>query len=134
MKSFFSAITALALAAVVSAQGSILSVTNPINGTVFTAGKPAIISWTHPTVDIISQIVLAHGDPSNLQQDGPIASNVSAAALSYTWNIPTDIAQGVYALIFGTSPNVAYSPQFIIQPADGSKLHGIMRKKQRKIN
>lgn len=45
-------------------------------------------------METISEIALAHGDPNNLQRIGVIASNVDAAAQSYTWSIPANTTAG----------------------------------------
>ena len=45
-------------------------------------------------MDTISEIVLAHGDPNNLQRIGVIASNVDAESESYTWSIPANTTAG----------------------------------------
>lgn len=164
MKSIIAAIAALA--AVASAQSSIVSVTSPLQGTTWTAGSSATITWyeniimvltssahtqwfsrINPTVDTISKIVLANGQSTALQQVMVVAENVSAADGSYTWNVPTDLASGtdckfrkrtigkfkkgkehiqvltsIYAdaLEFGSSPDVAYSPQFTITSSSSS--------------
>ncbi|ORY99942.1 Ser-Thr-rich glycosyl-phosphatidyl-inositol-anchored membrane family-domain-containing protein [Syncephalastrum racemosum] len=119
MKSIIAAIAALA--AVASAQTSILSVTSPLQGTTWTAGSSATITWINPSVDTISKIVLAHGESTALQQVQVIAENVSAADGSYTWTVPADLAPGTdYALEFGTSPDLAYSPQFTIASGSSS--------------
>ncbi|CDH48758.1 hypothetical protein RO3G_02456 [Lichtheimia corymbifera JMRC:FSU:9682] len=121
MKSIVAAIAALAVSTISAQSTGILSVTSPIEGTTYTAGKDALITWTNPTVDTISQIVLAHGDPNNLQRLDVIASNVDAGAGSYTWSIPANTTAGTdYALIFGTSPDLGFSPQFTIEAATGS--------------
>ncbi|KAL1928079.1 hypothetical protein VTP01DRAFT_2995 [Rhizomucor pusillus] len=122
MKSIVAAIAALAVASV-SAQNStnILSVTAPLTGTVYTAGQDAIITWINPTVQTISQIVLAQGSATALQPVSVIATNVDASKGSYTWKIPADTAPGSdYALEFGTSPNLAYTGQFTIKAGSGS--------------
>ncbi|KAI8098530.1 uncharacterized protein BX664DRAFT_1859 [Halteromyces radiatus] len=120
MKSILLAIATLGVS-IISAQQNIVSVTSPLQGTTYTAGQSAIIAWTNPQVDTISQIVLAHGNPSALQPLSTIATNVDASAMKYTWNIPADLAAGVdYALEFGTSPNLSYAGPFTIKAADGS--------------
>ncbi|CAO3660978.1 unnamed protein product [Rhizopus stolonifer] len=120
MKSVFAAILAVAAAAV-SAQSNTVSITSPLTGTVYTAGKAATITWINPSVTTISQIVLAQGSSTALQQVSVIASNVDASALSYTWTIPADTAAGTdYALELGTSPNISYTGLFTIQAASGS--------------
>ncbi|ORE07749.1 hypothetical protein BCV72DRAFT_226149 [Rhizopus microsporus var. microsporus] len=120
MKFSVAAILALAVSAV-SAQTNIVSVTSPLTGTVYTAGKPAIISWINPQVSSISKIVLAQGESTNLQPVSTIAENVDASSGSYTWNVPSDITPGNnYALELGTSPNISYTGMFTIQAGDGS--------------
>ncbi|KAI7880848.1 hypothetical protein K492DRAFT_207249 [Lichtheimia hyalospora FSU 10163] len=121
MKSIVVAIAALAVSTISAQSTGILSVTSPIQGTTYTAGKDALITWSHATVDTISEIVLAHGDPNNLQRIGVIASNVDAEAGSYSWPIPANTTAGTdYALIFGTSPDLGFSPQFTIEAGTGS--------------
>ncbi|CEG68580.1 hypothetical protein RMATCC62417_04814 [Rhizopus microsporus] len=120
MKFSVAAILALAISAV-SAQTNIVSITSPLTGTVYTAGKPAIISWINPQVSSISRIVLAQGESTNLQPVSTIAENVDASSGSYTWNVPSDITPGSnYALELGTSPNISYTGMFTIQAGDGS--------------
>lgn len=92
MRSTFIAIAAIATT-FVSAQ-NIVSITSPLSGTVYTAGKAALISWIDASVDTIPAIVIAQGDPNALQPVQTIASNVDASAGSYTWNIPADFAPG----------------------------------------
>ncbi|KAG0178020.1 hypothetical protein DFQ29_004040 [Apophysomyces sp. BC1021] len=120
MKSIFATIAALAAVATVSAQ-NIVSITSPLVGTTFTAGQPATISWINPTVQTISKIALAKGDPSALQVVSTIAENVAASTGSYIWNIPADIAPGTdYALELGTSPAMSFAGLFTIQAANGA--------------
>ncbi|ORZ16234.1 Ser-Thr-rich glycosyl-phosphatidyl-inositol-anchored membrane family-domain-containing protein [Absidia repens] len=118
-----SAIVAAALISVVSAQSSstpIISVTAPLQGASYKAGDKAVISWINPTVDSISQIVLAKGSSNALQPVTTIASNVKADSGSYTWNIPADTPAGSdYAFEFGTSPNLAFTGQFSITAGSG---------------
>ncbi|KAI8341838.1 hypothetical protein BC941DRAFT_449203 [Chlamydoabsidia padenii] len=117
---FKSVLVAIATAALVSAQ-SIVSITSPLGNNVYTAGGQAIITWTQPTVDIITQIELSKGPSTLLQPVMTVATNVSAKDMQYTWNIPTTVAAGSdYAFVFGTSPNLAYTGQFTIKAADGS--------------
>ncbi|SAM05154.1 hypothetical protein [Absidia glauca] len=117
---FKSILVAVATAALVSAQ-SILSVTSPLGGNVYTAGGQAMITWTQPTVDIIPQIQLSKGLSTALQPVMTIATNVSAKEMQYTWNIPATVAAGTdYAFVFGVSPNLAYTGQFTIKAADGT--------------
>lgn len=68
-----------------------VSITSPLTGTVYTAGQKAILSWVSPSVDSISQIVLAQGQSTALQPVTTIAANVTTAGGSYTWDIPADI-------------------------------------------
>ncbi|KAI8332364.1 hypothetical protein BC941DRAFT_129479 [Chlamydoabsidia padenii] len=99
----------------VSAQSVIISVTAPLQGASYKAGYKAIISWINPSVDSISQIILAKGPSNALQSVSNIATNVPASSNSYTWNIPNDIPAGTdYAFEFGTSPNLAFTGQFLI--------------------
>ncbi|KAI8987575.1 hypothetical protein BDF20DRAFT_850985 [Mycotypha africana] len=112
--SIFAAIATLATA--VSAQTSIVSITSPLTGTVYTAGQPATITWIDQQVPMIPKIVLAKGIPTALQPVTVIAQNVDANAGSYTWNVPADIAPGDnYALELGESPNISYTGLFIIK-------------------
>ncbi|KAI9006607.1 hypothetical protein CLU79DRAFT_779914 [Phycomyces nitens] len=113
------AILALAVAAV--SADNIVSVTSPLTGTVYTAGKSAIISWVNPTVDQISQIVFSQGLSTSLQPVSVIATNVDAASGSYTWDIPADTPAGTdYAFVFGTSPNQSYTGQFTVKAGSAS--------------
>ncbi|CDH48461.1 predicted protein [Lichtheimia corymbifera JMRC:FSU:9682] len=115
---FTIAAIASTLLTVVSAQGTtgVLQVTNPTQNTEFTAGRVANITWQNPTVDKV-QIELANGDANNLNHLFVIANDVDAKSGTYAWHIPDNTTAGTYALIFGTSPNVAYSPQFKIGAA-----------------
>ncbi|CDH48462.1 predicted protein [Lichtheimia corymbifera JMRC:FSU:9682] len=121
---FTIAALASALLTVVSAQGTtgVLQVTNPVQNTEFTAGRVANITWQKATVDKV-QIELANGDSNNLNHLYVIANDVDAKSGTYAWHIPDNTTAGTYALIFGTSPNVAYSPQFKINAADAQQ-HG----------
>ncbi|KAI9364065.1 hypothetical protein BD770DRAFT_286263, partial [Pilaira anomala] len=115
MKSVLVAIAAIA-ATVVSAQNNILSVTSPLKGTVYTAGKTARISWIKATVDSIPKIMLAKGDPSNLQIVEVLAENVDAKQGYYNWDIPADITPGKdYAIELGESPDLSFSGLFAIE-------------------
>ncbi|KAL0086463.1 hypothetical protein J3Q64DRAFT_1740093 [Phycomyces blakesleeanus] len=117
----FSAILALAVAAV--SADNIVSVTSPLTGTVYTAGKSAIISWVNPTVDQISQIVFSQGLSTALQPVSVIATNVDASSGTYTWEIPADTPAGTdYAFVFGTSPNQSYTGQFTVKSAAESSV------------
>jgi hypothetical protein len=113
---FTSVIAAALITVGVSAQNSpIISVTAPLQGASYKAGDKAIISWVNPSVDSISQIVLAKGSSNALQPVTTIATNVPAASGSYTWNIPADTPAGSdYAFEFGTSPQLAFTGQFSI--------------------
>lgn len=68
-----------------------VSITSPLTGTTYTAGQKAILSWVSPTVDSISQIVLAQGQSTALQPVTTIATNVTTSSGSYTWDIPANI-------------------------------------------
>ncbi|KAL0082898.1 hypothetical protein J3Q64DRAFT_1750562 [Phycomyces blakesleeanus] len=115
---FISALIALAVAAV--SADNIISVTSPLTGTVYTAGKSAIITWVNPTVPTISQIVFSQGLSTALQPVAIIANNVETASGTYTWAIPADTPAGTdYAFVFGTSPNQSYTGQFTIKAASG---------------
>ncbi|KAF7731504.1 hypothetical protein EC973_009268 [Apophysomyces ossiformis] len=120
MKSILATIAALALAAV-SAQQNIVSITGPLRGAVLTAGESTTITWINPTVQTISKIALAKGDPAALQVVATIAENVDASTGSYTWNIPSDTPSGNdYALELGTSPNMSFAGLFTIEGATGN--------------
>jgi hypothetical protein len=86
--------------AVVSAQGQatsggpIISVTSPLTGTKYRAGTDVIIAWTDPKVDTISQITLARGKSTALTVLRPIANNVPAKDMKYTWSVPKDLPDG----------------------------------------
>ncbi|CAO3593579.1 unnamed protein product [Absidia cylindrospora] len=117
-----STVVVAALFSMVSAQssGAIISVTAPLQGASYKAGDKAIISWINPSVESISQIVLAKGGSTSLQPVTTIATNVPASSGSYTWNIPADIPAGSdYAFEFGTSPNLAFTGQFSITGGGG---------------
>ncbi|KAI8064586.1 hypothetical protein BC940DRAFT_305455 [Gongronella butleri] len=114
----FSAIVAAALVTLASAQTTapIISISSPLSGTVYKAGQQAIITWNSPTVQQISQIVLAQGPSTALQPLKVIATNVDANAGQYSWTIPADTPTGSdYAFEFGTSPNLAFAGPFTIQ-------------------
>jgi hypothetical protein len=68
-----------------------VSITSPLTGTTYTAGQKAILSWVSPTVDSISQIVLAQGQSTALQPVTTIATNVTTSSGSYTWDIPANL-------------------------------------------
>ncbi|KAI9489754.1 Ser-Thr-rich glycosyl-phosphatidyl-inositol-anchored membrane family-domain-containing protein [Zychaea mexicana] len=121
MKSIVAAIAALAVASVSAQQANIVSITSPLEGTTYTAGQEATISWINPTVDTISKIVLAKGSATALQPVADVASNVDAKAGSYKWTVPADIAPGNdYAFELGQSPNLAFTGHFTIKAGDGS--------------
>ncbi|KAI8138508.1 hypothetical protein BJV82DRAFT_631075 [Fennellomyces sp. T-0311] len=120
MKSIVAAIAALAVVAV-SAQEVIVSITSPLEGTVYTAGKEATISWINPTVDTISKIVLAKGEATLLQPVADVATDVDAKLGSYKWTIPADTPPGNdYAFELGQSPSIAFTGHFTIEAGSGS--------------
>lgn len=84
-----------AAASIVNAQAAApvapVSITSPLTGTVYVAGKQAIISWVSPKADSIPQIVLAQGASTALQPVTTIATNVSTASGTYTWDIPANL-------------------------------------------
>jgi hypothetical protein len=84
-------VSAAYLAAVVSAQKAIVSITSPLIGTKYKAGQEAIISWINPSVPTIPQIVLAKGPSTALQPILTIATNVNANDLKYVWKIPIEL-------------------------------------------
>ncbi|ORZ25422.1 hypothetical protein BCR42DRAFT_7488 [Absidia repens] len=104
----------------VYAQQPIVSITAPLQNASFTAGGKLVVSWINPQVDSISQIQLSHGSPQALQPITVIANNVDAKSGSYSWDIPSNLTTGNdYALVLGTSPNLAYTGQFTIKGAEG---------------
>ncbi|KAK4510618.1 GTP cyclohydrolase I [Mucor velutinosus] len=116
MKSVIAAIAAIA-ATVVSAQNIVSS--QPSTNQVLTAGTTANIVWA-PVDGTISTIDLRQGAASALTLLQNIATNVPASTGSYSWNIPATIPAGTdYALSFGQSPNVTYTPFFTIKAAAG---------------
>ncbi|KAI8987652.1 hypothetical protein BDF20DRAFT_851434 [Mycotypha africana] len=118
MKSVIAAIAAIA-ASVVSAQQIVTS--QPTTNQVLVAGTTAQIVW-NPVEGTIATIDLRKGDASALTFVQNVATNVPASTGSYAWNIPTSIAAGSdYALSFGQSPNVSYTPFFAIQAASGKR-------------
>ncbi|RUS18860.1 hypothetical protein BC937DRAFT_88255 [Endogone sp. FLAS-F59071] len=121
MKSFAAFVVALAALAGSNAQTPPCSLTQPLTGTTYQAGKPAIIAWIQPTVTNFSQIVLAQGNPNALTTLAIIATNIPAANGTFTWDIPSNTPAGAnYALEIGTQPNVEYSGLFTILASDGS--------------
>ncbi|CAO3624952.1 unnamed protein product [Mucor hiemalis] len=116
MKSIFAAI--VAVAAAVSAQTIVTS--QPGQNQKYKAGSTAQIVWT-PVAGTISTIDLRAGSATALDFVATIATNVSAQAGSYSWNIPATTAPGTnYGLSFGQSPDASYSPMFTITAADGT--------------
>lgn len=90
MKSIFAAIVAVA-AAVASAQNIVTS--QPGQNQKYKAGTTAQIVWT-PVAGTISTIDLRSGSANALDFVANIATNVSAQAGSYAWNIPASTAPG----------------------------------------
>ncbi|KAI8371813.1 Ser-Thr-rich glycosyl-phosphatidyl-inositol-anchored membrane family-domain-containing protein [Blakeslea trispora] len=112
MKSIIAAVAALA-ASVVSAQS--ITSSQPTLNQVIVAGSTTQIVWS-PVSGTISSIDLRKGDASALTTVAQIASNVDASKGSYAWNVDPSIPAGNdYALSFGQSPNVSYTPFFSIQ-------------------
>ncbi|CAO3645679.1 unnamed protein product [Mucor fragilis] len=117
MKSVIAAIAAIA-ATVVSAQNIVSS--QPSTNQVLTAGTTANIVWA-PVDGTISTIDLRQGSASALTLLQNVATNVPATTGSYSWNVPATLPAGTdYALSFGQSPNVTYTPFFTIKAADGA--------------
>ncbi|KAI7893517.1 uncharacterized protein EV154DRAFT_460895 [Mucor mucedo] len=117
MKFIFAAIYAVAAVAVSGQQytGPVF-ITSPLTGTVYNAGKPAVINWINPVSDVITKIVLAQGISTNIQPLITIAENVDSKLGTYSWDVPTDILPGDnYAFVLGVSPNVSYTGQFTIK-------------------
>ncbi|KAL0073770.1 Ser-Thr-rich glycosyl-phosphatidyl-inositol-anchored membrane family-domain-containing protein [Phycomyces blakesleeanus] len=112
------------LLAIVNAQkASIIAITSPLTGTQYKAGTEAIISWVNPTVDTITQILLAKGPSTALQPLMTVAQNVKASDGKYVWKIPAELADGDdYAFEFGTSPDMAFTGQFSIHGGTGTSV------------
>ncbi|KAI8880238.1 hypothetical protein K501DRAFT_191762 [Backusella circina FSU 941] len=131
MKFIATLFATVASIAVASAQaqtnsGPIISVTSPLTGTKYRAGTDVIIAWTDPKVDIISQITLAKGKSTALTVLRPIANNVQAKDMKYTWSVPKDLPDGDdYAFEFGTSPNIAFAGPFTIEGGTGASSGGV---------
>ncbi|KAG1459385.1 hypothetical protein G6F56_006172 [Rhizopus delemar] len=123
MKFIVAAIAAFAVS-MVSAQSAVATPHSPTLNQVLTAGQTTTIAWTPVTgVDTISSIDLLSGSATALQPvaGGHVASNVQASLGTYSWTVPADLPTGTdYALSFGTSPNVSYTPYFTIQAASSS--------------
>ncbi|RUS20519.1 hypothetical protein BC937DRAFT_95027 [Endogone sp. FLAS-F59071] len=119
-KSLFVTLAALAIS--VNAQtATICSITAPLQGTQWTAGQTAIISWINPTLANFTQIELEDGNPNALSPVGVLATNVPTAPLSYSFVVPANLPAGTtYALVLGTQPNVCYSPAFSIVASSGT--------------
>ncbi|CEG62981.1 hypothetical protein RMATCC62417_00201 [Rhizopus microsporus] len=124
MKSIVAAIAALAIAVVSAQTGAPITPHAPTKDQVLTAGTTTVITWTtNPGHDTISSIDLVHGDPNALVPvvNGHVADNVPTAPGTYNWNIPADLPAGTdYALSFGKSPDVTYTPFFTIKAAGAS--------------
>ncbi|KAL7317275.1 hypothetical protein PS15m_003655 [Mucor circinelloides] len=117
MKSVIAAIAAIA-ATVVSAQNIVSS--QPSTNQVLTAGTTANIVWA-PVDGTISTIDLRQGSASALTLVQNIATNVPASTGTYAWNVPATLPAGTdYALSFGQSPNVTYTPFFTIKAGSGA--------------
>ncbi|KAI7902310.1 uncharacterized protein BX663DRAFT_510698 [Cokeromyces recurvatus] len=120
MKSVIAAIAAIA-ASVVSAQQIITS--QPTTNQVLTAGTTAQVVW-QPVEGTISTIDLRQGDANALTFVQNVATNVPANTGSYAWNIPATLPAGTdYALSFGQSPNVSYTPFFTIKASTGGEAN-----------
>ncbi|KAI8367811.1 hypothetical protein EDC96DRAFT_506129 [Choanephora cucurbitarum] len=116
MKSIIAAVAALA-ASVVSAQT--ITSSQPTLNQVVTAGTTTQIVWA-PVAGTISSIDLRKGDAAALILVANVASNVDASKGSYAWNVDASLPAGNdYALTFGQSPNISYTPFFTIQAATG---------------
>ncbi|KAG2213246.1 hypothetical protein INT46_002467 [Mucor plumbeus] len=121
MKSVIAAIAAIA-ATVVSAQNIVSS--QPSTDQVLTAGTTANIVWA-PVDGTISTIDLRQGSASALTLVQNIATAVPATSGSYSWSVPASLPAGTdYALSFGQSPNVTYTPFFTIKAASGAASSG----------
>ncbi|RUS31513.1 Ser-Thr-rich glycosyl-phosphatidyl-inositol-anchored membrane family-domain-containing protein [Jimgerdemannia flammicorona] len=108
----------VAFVASVSAQTTIplCYITAPLQGTVWTVGQPATIAWNTPSSATFTQIFLMYGPSTTLQPVQQLAMNVPTAPMTYTFVVPATLApRNDYAIVIGTQPTVAYSPQFSIQ-------------------
>ncbi|KAI9027452.1 Ser-Thr-rich glycosyl-phosphatidyl-inositol-anchored membrane family-domain-containing protein [Phycomyces nitens] len=116
-------ISATLLALVNAQKASIIAITSPLTGTQYKAGTEAIISWVNPTVDTITQILLAKGPSTALQPLMTVAQNIKASDGKYVWKIPAELADGDdYAFEFGTSPDMAFTGQFSIHGGTGASV------------
>ncbi|KAG9284955.1 hypothetical protein G9A89_009765 [Geosiphon pyriformis] len=94
-------------------------ITNPVAGTVWHKGKPAIIKWRvlgKPDVTTTT-IELRKGDPKDLDHTTIIGNSVKANAGSHSWVVKNNIPTGKdYVVQIGESPhNVRYSHMFAIE-------------------
>ncbi|KAG0750424.1 hypothetical protein G6F57_003055 [Rhizopus arrhizus] len=124
MKSIVAAIAAFAITMASAQTTNIVSPHAPTLGQVVTAGQSTTITWTPIAgFDTISSIDLLKGDASALTPvtGGHVANNIKSSVGSYTWNVPASLATGTdYALSFGTSPNVSYTPFFTIKSSNAA--------------
>ncbi|KAG1147249.1 hypothetical protein G6F37_006336 [Rhizopus arrhizus] len=124
MKSIVAAIAALAITMVSAQSTNIVTPHAPTLNQVLTAGETTTITWTPIAgFDTISTIDLLQGASSALTPvtGGHVASNVASSLGSYSWTVPSTLPAGSdYALSFGSSPNVSYTPYFTIQAASGT--------------
>ncbi|KAL0077980.1 hypothetical protein J3Q64DRAFT_1767164 [Phycomyces blakesleeanus] len=110
-----------ASAAFVSAVPGI-SITAPIQNTVWQAGQSHIISWipTNSTATTITQIEYRHGNSAALTLVSTLTTaNIPVSDGQFVWNMPnTTVADGACVLVVTTDKgDPTYSGYFVIQAA-----------------
>ncbi|KAI9250784.1 hypothetical protein BY458DRAFT_482568 [Sporodiniella umbellata] len=100
-----------------------ISITSPLANTKIRAGSEFIISWVNPKIKTISQITLSKGSSTSLQPLMTVAKDVNASDLKYVWKVPMELSNGEdYALVMGTSPDLAFTGAFSIEGGTGGPL------------
>ncbi|KAI8079628.1 uncharacterized protein B0P05DRAFT_541374 [Gilbertella persicaria] len=98
-------------------------ITSPLDGESYTAGSDATTKWNNGVPGPFTIIVLKGKNPDTMQPTG-ITLNAEGNAGKYTWKIPEDIPEGVYAFEYQFTDNGAskevYSSQFKIKAAKAS--------------
>ncbi|CDS06608.1 hypothetical protein LRAMOSA09136 [Lichtheimia ramosa] len=101
-------------------QSAGIAITAPALGTVWTAGKTEVVSWTvqDSTVSNIDSVELRNGGSTNLQLVGQVGSKIPVSGGQWEWDIPVDTkSDASYVLVFTSSKGSTYSPYFTIMAA-----------------
>ncbi|RUS22799.1 hypothetical protein BC937DRAFT_86756 [Endogone sp. FLAS-F59071] len=90
-------------------------ITAPVIGTVWTAGTPASIAWSSPTVATFNQITLMTGPASALQTVGILFDNVPSGPGYLNFTVPATYQTSTDCVLqIGLPPTAQYIGPFTI--------------------